>query len=212
MYDGSDQMDSGELILLSVAQWRSLLSLFLLHSFFLALSLSFSSFSVSCFPRLPLWTFIFILSQSFLLSVLSRLNPNWSLSNSLDTLSSCYPLPAANRKIILLFLTEFNFPNHPEILSQNDHDVMSQEKMVILSECLMVIPNECLPLTRGAYVIAIQNARASNLLGSFGSHAWRLSSIVVHTRKSMWAISDNNSTIILCKLYQIFHLEWKKWP
>ena len=80
-------MDSGELILLSVAQWRSLLSLFLLHSFFLALSLSLSAHSQFLASLDSLYELLFlILSQNFLLSVLSRLNPNWSLSNSLDTI------------------------------------------------------------------------------------------------------------------------------
>lgn len=158
------------------------------------------------------FSFCFSLKIFWSLYHIPSLNPNWSLSNSLDMPSLCYSLPATNIKIFFLFLTYFGFPNHSETLSQNDHNVMSQEKMVILSECLMVILNACLSLTRSACVIAIQNAHASNLLESSGFHEWRFSSSVVHTRKSMWAISYNNNTIILCKLQQIFHLEWKKCP
>ena len=53
----------------------------------------------------------------------------------------------------------------------------------ILLKSLIVMPNACLHLTRSACVIAIQNARASNLLESFGSHAWR--SKLQHERNAL---------------------------
>ena len=72
--------------------------------------------------------------------------------------------------------------------SRNHYEVMSRKKMDPFFKSLIVMPNACLHLTRSACVIGIQNARASNLLESSGSHAWR------------------------SKLQQIFHHEWKKCP
>ena len=88
---------------------------------------------------------------------------------------SCYSIPDV--VCMLPHVRLFPKPSWGHVLEENG----SFSK--VSSSCLMHVS-----ISPSACVIAIQNARASNLLESSGSHAWR------------------------SKLQQIFHHEWKKCP